>query len=57
MKVLSVKEGIWKFIYWPILWAITLGPVYIFFGDVAKPGREGMIVLRLAGLVLLFWAF
>ncbi len=52
-----VKEGLWKFIYWPVLWSATLGPAYIFFGNIAKPGGEGELILRLAGLALLFWAF
>ncbi|MEB3691313.1 MAG: isoprenylcysteine carboxylmethyltransferase family protein [Caldisphaeraceae archaeon] len=53
----SLKEGLWKFIYWPILWAITLGSTYVFFGDIARPGGEGLAILRVIGLVLLFWAF
>ncbi len=49
--------GLWKFIYWPILWAVTLGIPYILFkGQYVLSGLSAVIA-KVIGIVLLIWAF
>jgi protein-S-isoprenylcysteine O-methyltransferase Ste14 len=53
----KVKEGLWKFVYWPLLWVLTLVPPYILYGELIEVGREVKLALRISGIVLVIWAF
>ncbi len=47
-------EWLWKFTYWPLVWAATIAPVALLY----KPAPEPYATLmRVAGAVLLVYAF
>ena len=49
-------KQIWKFLYWPVIWIITLIPPYTYYGDkLLIEGPPGLISIIL-GIILFFYS-
>jgi len=53
----KVKEGIWKFLYWPLLWLLTLGLPYLLLKNVSPFEGVWKTISRTVGAALMVWAF
>jgi len=51
-----LPKGLWKFAYWPVIWAVIFLPSII-WGDTGSMNGYLQVLSRILGIVILAWAF